>query len=1476
MMGEIRVVPSGKVYRQIFDAEVQLVHSLNEVRRASFQHGVPLDSGKIPVVGDLDTRMGGILSHRQKLWTQGMPNDGVTENPTLYRETCISTLKKLQEHEDVSAAREVQGLADTIVSETTGSELIQRIKERKQEQHEETVAKLQQELTVLSGNFESGFYEAGETFCRKFSESDAELHQQLEKVMVDEELRSFTMQGLQDVWDAVLQASMHRRQWIKELDETFKNLESERAKQIGEALKTCSQSLEKIAYLMPSDVYRFIDKEAMMINQAILANKRAVAKLYVNLMEQDLRRELSDRLQWEDRVQAWKSFKRNEAVQKFREFMSKDSIQKPENRNKDLELIMKEQKSLNNRRIQLLMSASDVKPPACNKTMTNEWHSSVSALNKQIDTVNIQYMNVLRLCTENVLQECLDEIETCKDKLSASHVCSEKEAQQLVDSEFLPVVGSLHRNFEKKLEAMDICLEKLSKRIHFQCKTLFKFAQGGAHLWDVLQINLAQEEKNFVEKLDTCRIGHDHENQVKEANLDIMMDKLRQESSEEGLKTCLEKVLLLLEEIKRGYETFHGAQAEIVESYPDAILNELNSYSKSLNKYFGVKEVYNQESLNEQSEPNQSFPTTETFTTKNGKVYSLTEPEHGNPLHETFITESFEEEKSQVYLEQVIVPESVFIHLRKSIRLGFFEHIEEWLGQAISNSRSVVALKKEELKSELELRFHLHRPRAKRIEMDIHNVRAAELILHRERVESHCRGVTEALNKVKDEFSELNKNLKKHAENFRKIIVNMETAFVNATKCDKLDALSKSLRSERDKHMDVIKTSLRQYRQKLEDTMGQLRDSNADFIKSFRLFAEGGNFSPDEITVFRRKLEKMSGRIDSTEGFILADLEGMESKWLEQATEFLSKFEDKFQNLTVDLNFMEKIQRLLIHTQVKIKAEVAKSNSQTQTLNSYLEQLEKKISACRQTDLDKKIETSEDVYSFVKLIMEELEKRCKYLNCLLDPCMTLTEPALQGPIATATRSESLKQDSKVLFYSTDNLLQPSKIGKSATEDAAIGVIKTILQTQKSKALPDSHAEAVKNVQTAGKVSRHMSVATICYASAEPATSGTVTAAQKKSTGPFMGSKGDAQGRRSSSGSVRKLPKLTRFDKKYLVFGDKAEESIHFKGIINSILWLTNDTVLADAEEFYKKKERRPISRPEHLQETFEQCADVLVQKLLSYQSQSDDYHNGCLQELREQLKQFEELLFDVPHLLTDGLLLEHLRKVRNATSDIWNEFALKEKAWEEKTIANKNSLKPSLGHPDNVVELENLCKQEEDRQSEQRRGTENLILTLQNTLIENTQQFVSSLASLTEKLLLEFDDVITVDDVQTGKIQVKKEKTSVLIRRKQAGIPLEGVQPKSEIERGSRIWPGIPCTEFAVQERTELVVKETASVTTAKTSKGHLSTIKARNAAHMQYQQEVDKELKNIKVKSEAKFTSVQRWENCWKDSILHIKQLYT
>ncbi|NXT30534.1 CC180 protein, partial [Syrrhaptes paradoxus] len=84
--------------------------------------------------------------------------------------------------------------------------------------------------------------------------------------------------------------------------------------QIKDVLRKYTVILEEIAFFLSADVHRFMNDEAMTINRALLANQRAIAQLFLNLMKSEMKAELSHRLKWQDRVKDWKLIQKNRLV----------------------------------------------------------------------------------------------------------------------------------------------------------------------------------------------------------------------------------------------------------------------------------------------------------------------------------------------------------------------------------------------------------------------------------------------------------------------------------------------------------------------------------------------------------------------------------------------------------------------------------------------------------------------------------------------------------------------------------------------------------------------------------------------------------------------------------------------------------------------------------------------------------------------------------------------------------------------------------------------------------------------------------------------------------------------------------------------------------------------------------------------------------------------------------------------------------
>ncbi|KFQ49367.1 hypothetical protein N334_00924, partial [Pelecanus crispus] len=226
----------------------------------------------------------------------------------------------------------------------------------------------------------------------------------------------------------------------------------------------------------------------------------------------------------------------------------------------------------------------------------------------------------------------------------------------------------------------------------------------------------------------------------------------------------------------------------------------------------------------------------ETFSTSSGNSYTVLGVEEAGKtdIPETYFTKYEKEEPLPMYLKYVLIKETVFVELKKRIRLCFFEHLEKWFAESLSNSCAFVAAKKEELNSELQLRLHLHQQRQENIETDIYNARAVELLLHKECLECHCAGLAEALEKERAEFIKFCDQQNNIIKNLHSRICDMESVFHCAPMTEKLVSFSNSLHSELHNHLEVIQVSLRSYRNYLEEALGNLRDSNVDFLKACR------------------------------------------------------------------------------------------------------------------------------------------------------------------------------------------------------------------------------------------------------------------------------------------------------------------------------------------------------------------------------------------------------------------------------------------------------------------------------------------------------------------------------------------------------------------------------------------------------------------------------------------------------------------
>ncbi|XP_027560307.1 coiled-coil domain-containing protein 180 isoform X3 [Neopelma chrysocephalum] len=1405
-----------------------------------------------------------------------------------------TTSPKAWRNVDTSSAEEVRGLPDIVVPEEKSSETLKCLAERRQKRHDQAVTKMQQELDCIGKEMEASVLELQKFLQLKVMKSDEKSKLLFEKIVSDTALEGFSLEGLEKLWNMIHQESLNRKKWIRTMDKSLKEIERSRASKIADLLKKYTVELEEISFFLAADVHKLINNEATNINRALLANERATAKLLFNLMKSELEKEKSHQLKWQERVKDWKLIQKNCVIQSFREFMASEEIQNPPTVKTEMENMIKEQIVLSERRLGVLQHIGTLLPPTHTKSEINEWYRTVENLNQSLDTHNAECMRKMHCNYELVLSKCREKAQVCKRSLLDMNVYTVKDVE-IVHSDMLQMTEKLQCRFEEELEHMDMM------------------------------------------KVD----------------LDIILEKMKMASCEEELKNYMEKALSSLDHIRTKNETLNQVVMDEVMAYPEAILQELISYSTSISQHFNVKEIFKQnlqgelastvqdqsntsmvqtglevrphqhraewdnclsqpmpeeidscqrsdgetnpaeqeilaQETEETEEDGESIPhksedtehaeqgavfnsskaesaekAMEIFSTASGNIYTVLGVEEAGKtdITENYFTKYEKEESLPMYLKYVLLKETVFVKLKKKIRLCFFEHLEKWFAESLSDSRVFVAAKKEELNSILLLHLQLHQQKQEEIQTNIYNVRAGELSLHKEHLKYHCARLEEGLEKEKAEFLKFLGQLNNLIKNLGSRIHNLEYDFLHAPMTEQSASSSKNLQSELHNHLESIGVTVRSYQHHFEEALGKLKRSNVDFLKTCRLFSEGGDFSSEEVKLFSSYLQKESKQIDSLESLIKTDVEKMESSCLEQATELLKQSEKIFADVSTSRAFMEKVQQSLRWLQQQIKSEVANSNLQSVALKSYLEKLQQKRDACAHPTADKEASASEELYDFAKEVLKELKKRSQYLDCFLEKTMiphanedftTLAmDGMLQDSIAPAVQRESLRGESKRMVMGLDPekfpVLNPSRMDTSALDDLAISVIQNLAGFDPSKQSADSKQDRLHSL---GPVKKKVSNARAAQIT-------------KKS------SLDETKPKKSEKKSTKSVPK----DKTYQIFEKKPPKSDTFKGIIMNILWTGSNTLLDLGEDFYGEKTPQ-MGIPKDLPQTFERWAEKLRQKLLSYKRQADDYYNFCLREFRDQLKWSEEELSSVSQLAVESLLREHEQKLSSSTGQIQHLFNRQLEEWEDMKTVHQRELHYSLGHPNNSLQLEALCQEEIKRQKDQTEGVHLNTKMLQDCAAECAQSFFSALAALTEKLLLELDETITVDDIQVADTERPREKMPTLIHRKQTGLPLETSKVQQLIKRGGRTWPGIPETTLP-EAPAYILCRGTASVSTAQTTLGHLAVMEARQAAYQKYKCKLEQLFAQIKEESTAQLLAIQRWEEWWEQSIQKIKQLY-
>ncbi|CAJ1069369.1 hypothetical protein L3Q82_023465 [Xyrichtys novacula] len=1423
VMCESRAVPSGKVYRQLFEAQAQLSRSLLAGRR--------------------DTRTDCLSAE-----------DSNTHFSATSRLLCPFSSWE-QQVDGADEVDDVCRLPDSVVGASPSSNLVERLAEKKSKRHKETLTQLDKELTEITQVYETQVRTVSVELQSSLQDLDLCLSTLKERMKQPEHLEDITLQDVCGLWEEVEEVVKKKKTRIKELNQKLTEAENKRTDQIRVVLKKYCPLLERISFLPPPDVHRLIHNEAAMLNQSLLANRRSVARLLLHLQEENLQQESLLRLHWEDYLSRWKSSRATEIIDQYKSLCSSDQDQELVSVQQVIEKMKQTQQELAEKRLEIISNICSLVPPSCSTSVVSDWFNQLTAVNQQIDSFHADYLSQLQGCYEQRWRDRLAVVERCKEALSALQL-SEEEVNHAVSSALLPLIGQRQSQDEEQLAALNVCRESVASHALGLSRRVFVMLRGVAVLWETHSSRLKMREDELQQHLDNLRDSQQQHTEKQTACLDIMLNALRQESREDALETSLDKAVVFLQEIQQSSKQCISDQCQQLDRLPSLLLEELLSYSSSLSSFYHLDHIYrpspeelqnlhpsltatsDQEasegaeikeplemtkdhSMSCQPDTDPSQPSKDwlteaetslkelcdissnvSFTSSSGVAYSG--PDFPCPAPP---------ETPQQETHLILFPGEPLTNKLTSSRTLFLDNLEQHFQNVLRSAVTMVTHRKEVLHSEHEI--NLKQLNRQHIETHIYQPRLAELQLHSQCVDTHCEEVSTMLASCRMELQDLQTSISKKNQVFATKVSNMEDNIVRADNSQRLKAVSSALQDCLDNHIKDIQDCQTAFKQTIQKRLEEVRHKMTQLLSSFRLFSEGGDFAPQEVILFQRRLKEKTKEISAAEVSIYSQLEAFESKSSLQVKEVSGRLEETLSFLRSEVTFMEEIKKIISSTQVSIKAEAASSNQQQAAISSKLEDLKRMMESTQVSP--------EQVCSLLSSVSQELKKRSQYLEFSMD--QTLLESLTARPKSTKRVRPALPPD----------LLQPSRKDVDLLSDPVVGIIKSLNRL----GMVQDDATEVTEKKERGRTGFY----SCCQSS--------VQRLHQRCT--------ESVSNLSGCESVSRGSKSIRSGRRLQIFGPKPnpEQTTHsLISAVNSVLWKANDVILQVSKDFYRSKRG---SRFLLVPDSLDQWTEKMQQRLLGYQEQAKKLLSTSREELGNQLSVLTKLLKLLPEVLISNHEQQQEAGLRETMGGVRTKLEEMLAASEEEKCENVHQLKVSLKDGD---ELQTLNSREDLRQKQLHSAVCSAHLELQESVRAKGEEFVTSLASLTEKLIHQLDELLTATDAPSSQ-QPPAESSVTMETGDETGLKLCTV---------SRTFSGIPYrtlpADSTADSPSNVTIATTASISTTRCTSVHMAVIERRDAAVKRFEQLLKSESSRSDDDKLRRLSEVERWSTDWRQQL--------
>ncbi|TWW60959.1 hypothetical protein D4764_05G0010490 [Takifugu flavidus] len=549
-----------------------------------------------------------------------------------------------------------------------------------------------------------------------------------------------SLQKVHTIWEEVQEQLNQRKMRMKELNVKLSQCETETTEQSCLALSNCCHLLDKINFLPSSSVLRLIHSQATMMNGFILGNRRSVAHLMLLLQEDTLHLESLLRLNWEECVSHWRGTRVQQIIQSFRSVCnSEDHDQLVSDQH-----LRETDRMLIQHRHDIIASISSLAPPTCSTSSVCDWFNQLTAVNLQMADLYKDFLHQLRSSYKRQWDNRLADLQQCKEALSSLQLSAEQ-VNAVVSDHLLSLIGQKKSQDEKHLAAVELQCDYTARHTVTLSRSAFAVIRGAALLWEMHNYRLHSTRQDLQQQLEQLREQQQRRIQVNKVCLSDLLTALRQESSEDSLKTTMDQTCSCLQTFTHSYRKCISEQYQLLDLLPSLHVEEFLSYSNNLRTFFQVN-------------PPIILKTRLSF----------------------FPMELLEEELSRM-------------------RILFLEHLEQHLHDVINCAVTTVTENKEVIC--LEQQLMLKQMNLEHIQTRIYQPRLAELQHHTHCVDLHCEELRAVVASCQAELQELQSSIRRRNNDFVVMVINMEHALMTKNSSQLLDSFSSTLQERLDTHM---------------------------------------------------------------------------------------------------------------------------------------------------------------------------------------------------------------------------------------------------------------------------------------------------------------------------------------------------------------------------------------------------------------------------------------------------------------------------------------------------------------------------------------------------------------------------------------------------------------------------------------------------------------------------------------------------